>query len=317
MIDQTKLAHLVDRTIGSKGQKLKKQNEYMYWSPFVSHHKPKLQINIITGKWHCWVSNMGGHNLFQLFKKVNATREQFSELGTIVGDKPYRKRTDDSEKKNVQVELPEHFLSLAYRHPSPVYKNAMMYLQNRGIGITDIIRYGIGYCEEGVYANRIIVPSYSSDGELNYFVGRDIYEGGFKYKNPPVSKDVIGFDLFINWDEPIILCEGVFDAIAIRRNAIPLFGKTIPKSLMKKIYEKQTKQIYILLDSDAISDSIKITDNLMKNGINVYYVNLSEEDPSDMGFKKVINLIKETKQTSFSDLMRMRLNGKTKKYMEI
>ena len=86
---------------------------------------------------------------------------------------------------------------------------------------------------------------------------------------------------------------------------------------MKKIYEKQVKQIYILLDSDAIMDSIKITDDLMKNGINVYYVNLSDEDPSDMGFRKVINRIKETKQTSFSDLMRMRLNGKTKKYMEI
>ena len=86
---------------------------------------------------------------------------------------------------------------------------------------------------------------------------------------------------------------------------------------MKKIYEKQVKQIYILLDSDAIMDSIKMTDSLMKNGIDVYYVNLSEEDPSDMGFRKVINLIKETKQTSFSDLMRMKLNGKTKKYMEI
>ena len=71
------------------------------------------------------------------------------------------------------------------------------------------------------------------------------------------------------------------------------------------------------LDSDAIMDSIKITDDLMKNGINVYYVNLSDEDPSDMGFRKVINRIKETKQTSFSDLMRMRLNGKTKRYMEI
>ena len=67
----------------------------------------------------------------------------------------------------------------------------------------------------------------------------------------------------------------------------------------------------------AIKDSIKMTDDLMKNGINVYFVNLSDEDPSDMGFEKVINLIKETKETSFSDLMRMRLNGKTKKYMEI
>ena len=83
-----------------------------------------------------------------------------------------------------------------------------------------------------------------------------------------------------------------------------------------KIYEKKVKKIYILLDSDAVKDSIKITDDLMRNGIDVYFVNLREEDPSDMGFKKVINLIKETKQTSFSDLMRMKLNGKTKKYME-
>ena len=138
-----------------------------------------------------------------------------------------------------------------------------------------------------------------------------------KYKNPPVSKNVIGFDLFINWDEPIVLCEGVFDAIAIKRNAIPLFGKTVPKILMKKIYEKQVRTIYILLDRDALKDSIKMIDDFMKNGINVYFVDLEEGDPSDYGFEKTINLIKKTNQTSFSDLMRMRLNGKKRRYMEI
>ena len=288
----------------------------MFWSPFISHHKPKLQINVQTQKWHCWVSNQGGHNLFQLFKKLKASKEHFDELVELVGDKKYVRKNTNKEDKKI-VRLPNEFKPLWLDGNSIIRKHAIVYLKNRGITLVDVIRYGMGYCEEGLYANRIIVPSYSSDGELNYFVGRDIYEGGMKYKNPPVSKDVIGLDLFINWNEPIVLCEGVFDAIAIRRNAIPLFGKTIPKSLMKKIYEKQVKQIYILLDSDAIMDSIKITDSLMKNGINVYYVNLSEEDPSDMGFKKVINLIKETKQTSFSDLMRMKLNGKTKKYMEI
>ena len=288
----------------------------MFWSPFISHHKPKLQINVQTQKWHCWVSNQGGHNLFQLFKKLKASKEHFDELVELVGDKKYVKRNTNKEDKKI-VRLPNEFKPLWLDGNSIIRKHAIVYLKNRGITLVDVIRYGMGYCEEGLYANRIIVPSYSSDGELNYFVGRDIYEGGMKYKNPPVSKDVIGLDLFINWNEPIVLCEGVFDAIAIRRNAIPLFGKTIPKSLMKKIYEKQVKQIYILLDSDAIMDSIKMTDSLMKNGIDVYYVNLSEEDPSDMGFKKVINLIKKTKQTSFSDLMRMKLNGKTKKYMEI
>ena len=312
-----KIINLLNRVIGNHGRRLKKSNEYMFWSPFISHHKPKLQINTQTQKWHCWVSNQGGHNLFQLFKKLKASREQFDELSDIVGKPKSLSSKYEKNKQKEIVRLPNEFKPLWKGNVSIIKKHALVYLKNRGINMVDIIRYGMGYCEEGLYANRIIVPSYSSDGNLNYFVGRDIYGGGFKYKNPPVSKDVIGFDLFINWNEPIVLCEGVFDAIAIRRNAIPLFGKTIPKSLMKKIYEKQVRQIYILLDSDAILDSIKITDNLMKNGINVYYVNLSEEDPSDMGFKKVINLIKETKQTSFSDLMRMRLNGKTKKYMEI
>ncbi len=311
-----RIINLLSRVIGNTGRRLKKSNEYMFWSPFISHHKPKLQINVQTQKWHCWVSNQGGHNLFQLFKKLKASKEHFDELVELVGDKKYVRKNTNKEDKKI-VRLPNEFKPLWLDGNSIIRKHAIVYLKNRGITLVDIIRYGIGYCEEGLYANRIIVPSYSSDGELNYFVGRDIYEGGMKYKNPPVSKDVIGLDLFINWNEPIVLCEGVFDAIAIRRNAIPLFGKTIPKSLMKKIYEKQVKQIYILLDSDAIMDSIKMTDSLMKNGIDVYYVNLSEEDPSDMGFKKVINLIKETKQTSFSDLMRMKLNGKTKKYMEI
>ena len=180
-----------------------------------------------------------------------------------------------------------------------------------------MIRYNIGYCDTGLYSDRVIVPSYDSKGDLNYFIARSIFDGGMKYKNPPVSKDVIGFELFINWDEPIILCEGVFDAIAVKRNAIPLFGKTIPKSLMKKIFEKRVNKIYILLDNDAYWDSIKMTDVLMRNGIDVKMVRMKDKDPSDMGFRKVTHLIKDSQTTSFSDLIRMKLNGKTKKYMEI
>ena len=311
-----KIINLLNRVIGNHGRLLKKANEYMYWSPFISHHKPKLQINIKTQKWHCWVSNQGGHNLFQLFKKLKASKEHFDELVDLVGDTKYRKYESKEVSKEV-VRLPKEFLSLTYKHPSPVYKHAMFYLSKRGITYEDILKYNIGYCDDGIYSNRVIIPSYDSEGQLNFFVGRDIFDSKMKYRNCSTTKNIIGFDLFINCDEPITLCEGVFDAIAIKRNAIPLFGKTVSKILMKKIYEKQVKSIYILLDRDAIKDSIKMVDDFMKNGIDVYFVNLVEGDPSDVGFEKTINLIKETKQTSFSDLMRMRLNGKKRKYMEI
>ena len=315
-MDSNKIVYLLDRVIGSKGRKLKKPNEYMYWSPFVVHHKPKLQVNIVTGKWHCWVSNAGGHNLFQLFKKLNATQEQFRELRGIVDETSYGYESKEVKKEG-KVELPKEFLSLVYKHPSPVYKNAMMYLQRRGITYEDILKYNIGYCDQGLYTNRVIIPSYDEDGQLNFFVGRDIFESKMKYRNSPTPKDVVGFELFINWDEPIVLCEGPFDAIAIKRNAIPLFGKTILSNLRRKIIEKKVKQVYISLDRDAILDSIKMVEEFMKNDIDVYFVNLPEKDPSDLGFEKVIPLLKETEKMKFSDLMRYKLNGKVKKSINI
>ena len=310
-----KIINLLNRVLNSNGTKLRKQDEYMYWSPFISHHKPKLQINITTGKWHCWVSNVGGHNLFQLFKKVGASNEHFSELGELVDDVPRYKKTKDTSKEVVQ--LPKEYKPLWNGGDSIVKRHALSYLYKRGINDQDILKYDIGYCDFGLYSNRIIIPSYDSDGKLNFFVGRDFYNGKMKYRNSPTSKDIIGFDLFINWDEPIILCEGVFDAMAFKRNAIPLFGKTIMDTLMKKIIEFRVKTIYLGLDNDAIEDAVKITETFINNGIEVRMMNFKEKDPSETGFSNLLYLIDRTKKTKFSDLMRVRLNGKTKRHMEI
>ena len=314
-MNQNKIVNLLNRVLNSNGTKLKKLDEYMYWSPFISHHKPKLQINVRTQKWHCWVSNVGGRTLFQLLKKVNASNQHFDELRELVGDSPkYTKRTDTKKKV---VQLPNEFTTLYNGTDSIVKRHALSYLYKRNIDDSDILKYNIGYCDEGLYSNRIIIPSYDSDGQLNFFVGRDFYNGKMKYRNSPTSKDIIGFDLFINWDEPIILCEGVFDAMAFKRNAIPLFGKNIMSTLQKKIIESRVKVIYLALDTDALEDTIKISDNFINNGIDVRMIKFKEKDPSEIGFENLLYLINKTTKTKFSDLMRLRLNGKTKKHMEI
>ena len=286
----------------------------MYWSPFISHHKPKLQINISTGKWHCWVSNVGGRNLFQLLKKVGATREQFSELSELVDDLPSYKPT---ENKIESVRLPKEYKPLWNGGDSIVKRHALSYLYKRDITDEDILKYDIGYCDSGLYSNRIIIPSYDSDGKLNFFVGRDFYNNKMKYRNSTTTKDIVGFDLFINWDEPIILCEGVFDAMAFKRNAIPLFGKTVIDTLMKKIIESRVKTLYLALDKDAIDDAVKITEQFINHGIEVRMMNFDEKDPSETGFQRLLYLIDRTKKTKFSDFMNVRLHGKTKRHMEI
>jgi len=315
-MNQNKIVNLLNRVLKTNGTKLKKLDEYMYWSPFISHHKPKLQINVRTQKWHCWVSNVGGRTLFQLLKKVNASNQHFDELRELVGDSPRYKKKTDSKVSEV-VQLPNEFITLCNGTDSIVKRHALSYLYKRGITDGDILKYNIGYCDEGLYSNRIIIPSYDSDGTLNFFVGRDFYNGKMKYRNSHTTKDIIGFDLFINWDEPIILCEGVFDAMAFKRNAIPLFGKNIMSTLQKKIIESRVKVIYLALDNDAIEDAIKISDNFINNGIDVRMIKFKEKDPSEIGFQNLLYLINKTTKTKFSDLMRLKLNGKTRKRMEI
>ena len=300
--------NILDKALKSKGYKLKKTNEYMWWSPFVSHHKPKLQVNIQTGKWHCWVSNQGGHNLFQLLKQVNANRSLFKELSDVVGSTYYT--SDKKDKKDIILNLPKEAKPLYDGSESVQKLHALKFLYERGLTDEDILRYNLHYCLSGVYQNRIIIPSYDSDGVLNYFVGRDFYKGGMKYKNPPIPKDIIGFDLYINWDEPIVLCEGVFDAIAIKNNSIPLFGKTILPKLYEKIIKNRVKHIIISLDEDAFKDSLKMIKKFFDAGISVNFVKLTETDPSELGYIKMIDKLNTSIEVNFKELMRMKIYGK-------
>ena len=301
-----KLIHLLERTLNSRSKKLTKQDEYMFYSPFVSHYKPKLQINMSSQKWHCWVSDQGGHSLYSLFKKINADSRYFSELKDIV----FIPTTKDEVESKVIVSLPREYQPLWKSSKSLFYKHALNFLKKRGITKIDLQKYKLGFCDDGIYSNRVIVPSYDENGILNYFVGRSFMGDKMKYKNPNVSRDIVPFEWFIAWSYPIVLCEGVFDAISIRTNAIPMLSKKPSKSLLTKIFQEQVKTIYIALDNDAKKDAYNLSEFFKDFGIDSKVVNLPKnEDPNDLGFERMTNLIGDTISSSFSDMISARLYG--------
>ena len=300
-----KIVNLLNRVLKSQGQELSKENEYMWWSPFVNHHKPKLQVNIKNGKWHCWVSGQGGHNLFQLFKKVKATKKQYQELNELSDNFSFE--YVPTKQENKEVKLPDEYKPMWTKSNSPTYKHALKYLQSRSVSQDDMIKYSIGYCEDGLYSNRIIIPSYDNEGKLNFFIGRDIFDSKLKYRNSPTPKDIIGFELFVNWEEPILLVEGALDAITSKVNSIPLFGKTIMNNLKRKILEKKVKTLYVALDNDAVKDSMKIVEELMNEGIKVHMIKLTEKDPNDIGYEKFTDIKNSTNETSFRELVKYKL----------
>lgn len=288
-----------------------KGNELAFYCPFCNHHKQKLQVNTETQKWHCWTCNSGGKKLTSLLKKLDVDRKTISIIREIYGDSNYNPQLEDADTK-VFISLPKEFISLSETPTgfNPEYKHAIHYLTQRGIDEKDIIKYNIGYCKEGLYARRVIIPSYNSDGSLNYFVSRSYYpEEKMKYKNPPISKNVIAFESQVNWSEPIILCEGVFDAITIRRNAIPLLGKFPSKELVQKIFLNGVSDIIISLDNDAINEALKAAEYFRKNGIHVKMMYLKDKDASEMGYEKFYEELKKTKEFTSEELLLNKINS--------
>ena len=275
--------------------------------PFCHHHKKKLEVNITSQHWHCWVCNAAGRKLPLLLRRLNVDRTKISQLTVMLEDVEYKPKTTTTNTP--VLSLPEGFKPLWILNTnSPDFRNAIHYLRGRGITIYDILKYRIGYCEAGEYAGKIIIPSYDAAGQLNYFVSRAFYKADTqKHKNPKVSKDIIGFDLTINWSQPIVLCEGSFDAIAVKRNAIPLFGKIIQPALQKKIIQERVRDIYICLDADALKNAISIAERFMAEGLNVYFVELQNQDAAELGFERITEIIENTDVLTFERLMQLKM----------
>ena len=293
-----------------KGKKTAKGN-YIFHCPFCSHRKPKLEIRMWTDEkgenpYQCWVCGTKGRTIRSLLKHLNLTRAEAENVLQYV-----QRGEEQEETIKKIVRLPEEFEPLELASHSSIYANRVRkYLYARGLTDIDFVRYGIGYCMKGKYADRVIIPSYDENNALNYFVARSLNSGTYlKYVNPDIDKsNCIIFENLINWDEPVILCEGVFDAMAIRRNAVPLLGQNISPALMKKIITSPCPDIYMTLDRDAVKRALNHCETFLSMGKRVFFIEPSEKDPSEEGFRKFTEQVQQAKELTFSSLVKYKIN---------
>jgi DNA primase len=313
-MENAALLLLLESVLG-QGDKTSRGN-YSFKCPFCSHHKKKLEINAVTNvknenPWHCWVCEAKGKTIKSLLKKIEAPVNKFTELNMVITP-----GKNEPKPVIIKLELPKEFIPLSNPFPAVIEdriaqiesKHAFKFLRSRGLTNEDVIKYNIGFCKDGPYENRIIIPSYDENGMLNYFIARAYKEGMQSYKNPPIdAKSAIGLELFINWDAPIILIEGMFDALTVKRNVIPLFGKIIHEKLMMKLVSSSVNRIYIALDPDAIKNALKYAEQLMTYGKEIYIVELDGKDASEIGFERFLNCIEQAQPLNFQSLLMKKL----------
>jgi DNA primase len=253
----------------------------------------------------------GNEKLLQEYKEVIHTIRE-SELYKInFSSNDFNIDTSIIEKE--ELKLPSSYK--LFKNGGKNNWGAFKYLKDRGIGWDIIERFKIGYTEreeenkKGSF--RIIIPSYSALGELNYWVGRDYlpksdkFPSRVKYDNPKVEKrNIIFNEEKLQWDADITLVEGPFDHIVVP-NSVPLLGKALNKEykLYWDLITKANANVNIMLDADAFH-TVKEIYKFLNHGRlygKVRYIPIEgDEDPSSLyqkgGYKEIARHLMNAQQ---------------------
>tara|TARA_R110002073_G_scaffold53800_6_gene138469 strand:- start:1266 stop:2183 length:918 start_codon:yes stop_codon:yes gene_type:complete len=271
------------------GSFYKSKDEFLFHCPKCKHHKKKLSLNFDKNVFKCWICDYVGKDIGRLVYSYgnSDTKSQWRTLTGVVDFS----EVDEVEDEKIVVKLPEEFISLTSKQVNPLSIMVRQYLKSRGLTRDDLVWWKMGYCPDGEYGKRIIIPSFDINGEVNYFIARSYTPGDWqRYKNPPAERDFIFNELYLDWNKDITIVEGVFDAI-VAGNAIPLLGSTLRENsyIFQKIIANCDK-VYIALDDDAKSKEFKISDLFRLYGVDVYRIDTS-------GFGDVGEMDKKTFQT--------------------
>ena len=219
-------------------------------SSYGSQTKKKLTLRVDNEFFHCWVCGLRGKGLAYFFKKY---KPNYYNTASGIFEK---KVTEKKEDELPPVALPENFSLLATltNRSDPDLKACLNYLYNRGFSNRDLWYYRLGAVSSGRFRRRIIIPSFDSDGTLNYFTARAIDpDVGRKYMNPRVKRSEIIFnEINIDWDDELTIVEGPFDLMKANQNCTCLLGSSLTEKhfLFQRIVANRTP-VLLSLDPDA------------------------------------------------------------------
>lgn len=259
MEENEALVELLEDVLGDHGLHYPNRGQISFNCPVCDdgRNKHNLEVNYVSNVYKCWScgDSEGTHGpLGKIFDRYGNKKQK--KLYNVLKPETVVKR----EKPKKSLKLPDGFTLLKDSSPVyPVRRQAMNYLKSRGITDEMIEKYGIGFCDKGDHAGRIVIPSYDKKGELNYYIARSWNPmSRAKYKNPIAEKDkIIFWENLIDWNKDIFLVEGAFDGLFLD-NAIPMLGKHMSELLFETIYLNAKGNITICLDADAIDNSIKL-----------------------------------------------------------
>lgn len=321
--------------------------QYSYNCPICGDHKDRLFVHPSKGVCHC--HNCGySHSIVTLIADITkgTWRDSLTIFRTYAGynfempenieneifNKLIKLNEEEIDGFRIIHELPEEFILIEDAR-GEVGRKAMRYLKQRGVSLKTCEKHYIGYCEEGKYANRIILPDFE-DGEIIYWQARTfeptptnpILKKNFrKVLNPSLSEEdlamgyravdkssVISQIDFVKASRTAILCEGRFDALTLGDYGACLHGKILSDDQFIKIVKakEHLDRIVVMLDGDAYPYALRIAKRLSGYFPEILIAKLDgDADPNSIGLKGCLKAIDKAIPYSPTFEIKARLMG--------
>lgn len=216
--------------------------------PLCGGEKLWLGYNVRGRYFNCY--NHGYASKWQLFRAWFPTEDTKMLLQSI--DDVVVVEEDEAHSGMYLPPSPTHLLSESKLHWD--------YLKSRGLNPQLLqARYGVrALCTdtEWKYQNRVFFPVANKQGRPVSWLTRTILpQKDYRYLTAPHSneaqsiKTLLYGEQFVTHFDTVIICEGVFDALRVGRNALATFGKNITNEQFDKI--KQYQRRIICFDSEV------------------------------------------------------------------
>lgn len=289
-----------------------------YVCPFCGKDNGHFSINFDKGVYNCWVCGNHG-SVPTLIMKLGLHANFDYSILTDRGDnllENVKKLNEPPKVDKINYHKIKEFFD---SNTKDIGLMARYYLYQRGINNYYIEMYNI---REGInnYANRVIIPNYNENGKLSYFVTRD-YTGlsTVKYLNPPSelcksSDNIWNINNLIKRDD-IILCEGVFTAIAVnvylqKNIAGALYGKTFKEYQGEYLSSMRLKRIFLCLDVDAGREIMSWANYLSNRNVDVRLILIPPKygkhaDASDIGKDAFLECMKNSMKFDLSSKLKL------------
>lgn len=253
----------------------KKRDEFWGCCPFHKENTPSFSINEVSQQFYCFGCGAKG-DVFSFVERTQGLSfsEALDYLGSLSGLHKATKTGQETDKafdaavRSLLVKKKTtQELQLALKPPpltlpqgtvplgDPRVADINLYALKRGFSPKLLNQLNLGGCFEGRCFGRLILPVYRN-GSLVFWQAREaLARDRPKYLNPRKEETLCSpSDVLFNADEAsrhdnIVICEGIFSAMRVGKNAVATLGNKISQTQLDIL--EQIKKTTLTLFFDA------------------------------------------------------------------